>query len=171
VGLDVDARMIEWVRSNLPWVHALRTVPRQSLPCAEARFDAVVSVSVFTHMTESDLLFYSEEFNRVTRPGALLMITLHGRRTLERAAADPAILELLGVPFEAIERARAALDHGPGFFFIRQAGHLTSSEYDYGVTFVGRNWIDAVWTKWFDIVAYAEGAIHDFQDIVVMRRR
>jgi len=171
VGLDVDARMIEWARSNLPWVHAVRTVPRQPLPCADARFDAIVSVSVFTHMTESDLQFYSAEFHRVAQPGAVLMITLHGRRALERASADPAVLDLLGVPTEAIERARAALDQGPGFLFIRQAGHLTSSEYDYGVTFVGWKWIDSVWTKWFDIVAYAEGAIHDFQDIVVLRRR
>ncbi|MEJ0095248.1 MAG: glycosyltransferase [Methylocella sp.] len=171
VGVDVDARMVEWARGNLPWVNALRTVPRQSLPCADARFDAVVSISVFTHMNEKDHYFYLEELHRVTRPGAVLMLTVHGERALQRAASEPIVFDLLGIPPAALQGAAAALADGSGFHFTRQAGHLTSSGYDYGVTFVNRRWIDAVWTKWFDISSYVEGAIHDFQDIVVARRR
>ncbi|MGH6797457.1 MAG: methyltransferase domain-containing protein, partial [Roseiarcus sp.] len=167
VGVDVDERMIEWVRGNLPWVKALRTVPRQPLPCADQRFDAVVSVSVFTHMNESDHRFYLEELHRVARPGAALMLTVHGERAIERAIADPYILNLLGISEDALHAASAALSGAQGFHFTLQAGHLTSPDYDYGVTFVSRRWIDVVWRQWFDIEAYAAGAIHNFQDIVV----
>lgn len=170
-GVDVDARMIDWVRQNLSWVQALHTVPGRRLPFVDARFDAVVSISVFTHMNEADQRFYLEELERVSCPGACLMLTLHGERALARAIADRAILDLLGIPEEALQAADAALAHGAGFHFTRQAGHLTSADYDYGVTFVNRRWIDAVWTKWFDIELYVEAAIHDFQDIVVLRRR
>jgi glycosyltransferase involved in cell wall biosynthesis/SAM-dependent methyltransferase len=171
VGVDVDERMIEWARGNLPWVKALRTVPRQPLPCADQRFDAVVSVSVFTHMNESDHLFYLEELHRVTRPGAVLMLTVHGERAIERAIADTYILNLLGISEDALQAAGAALSGAEGFHFTLQALHLTSPDYDYGITFVSRRWIDAVWTQWFDIEAHVAGAIHDFQDIVVARRK
>lgn len=171
VGVDVDPHMVEWVRGNLPWVKALQTVPRQPLPCADQRFDAVVSISVFTHMNEDDHRFYLDELRRVTRPGATLMLTLHGERAIQRACAEPNILALLCIPADALQAASKALTEGEGFHFTRQAGHLTSAHYDYGVTFVNRRWIDAVWTEWFDIEAVVPGAIHDFQDIVVARRR
>ena len=171
VGVDVDERMIEWVRGNLPWVKALRTVPRQPLPCADQRFDAVVSVSVFTHMNDSDHIFYLKELHRVTQPGAVLMITVHGEIAIERAKADPYILKLLSISESALHAASAALSGPEGFHFTLQAGHLTSPAYDYGITFISRRWIDAVWTQWFDIEAYAAGAIHNFQDIVVARRK
>uniref|UniRef100_UPI003784E15B hypothetical protein n=1 Tax=Methylocella sp. TaxID=1978226 RepID=UPI003784E15B len=58
-----------------------------------------------------------------------------------------------------------------GFHFTPQYGHLTTDRYCYGVAFAGRRWIDAVWTRWFEIEAHVEGAIHDFQDLVVGRRR
>ena len=171
VGVDVDARMIEWLRDNLTWVKALRAVPRQPLPCADQRFDAVVSISVFTHMNESDHRFYIEELHRVTRRGAILMITVHAERAIERAIADPSILSMLNIPAGELRAAYAALQQGDGFHFTIQAGHLTSPNYDYGVTFVSRRWIETVWTQWFNIEAYVAGGIHDFQDIVVARRR
>lgn len=171
VGVDVDPRMVEWVRVNLPWVRALRNVPRQPFLFPDNSFEAAVSISVFTHMDEKDHCFYLAELHRVTRPGAILMLTLHGEKALERARTEAHVLQLLGIPEEALEAAAAAMTHGAGFHFTRQDGHLTSLDYDYGVTFVNRRWIDAVWTKWFDIEAYAAGAIHKFQDIVVARRK
>ncbi|WP_180982526.1 glycosyltransferase [Methylocella silvestris] len=171
VGVDVDPRMIQWARANLPWVKALHTTPRQRLPCGDQRFDAVVSISVFTHMNEEDHRFYLAELHRVTRPGALLMLTLHGQKAIERASADPAILGLLGISPDALQAASLALSEGDGFHFTLQSGHLTSQAYDYGITFVNRKWIDAVWTQWFDIESYVEGAIHNFQDIVVARSK
>ncbi|VFU08121.1 glycosyltransferase [Methylocella tundrae] len=171
VGVDVDPHMVEWVRGNLPWVKALQTAPRQPLPFADQRFDAVVSISVFTHMNDEDHRFYLNELWRVTRPGAILMLTVHGDRAIQRASAESNILDLLCIPADALQGAGKALAEGDGFHFTRQSGHLTSSLYDYGVTFVNRRWIDAVWTKWFDIETIVPGAIHDFQDIVVARRR
>lgn len=171
VGVDVDSRMVEWARCNLPWVEALRSVPRQPLPCADQTFEGILSVSVFTHMNEKDHSYYLSELHRVAAPGGMLLLTVHGARALERAAADPAVLSLLGIPGNTINAAFATLNEGAGFHFTRQAGHLTNLDYEYGVTFLNQRWIDAVWTKWFDIEKILTGAIHDFQDIVVARRR
>jgi len=67
-GVDVDADNIAWVAERLPWVEAAKTEPGAALPFSDARFDAVISVSVFTHMNEQNQLFYLDELRRVTQP-------------------------------------------------------------------------------------------------------
>ncbi|WP_395666453.1 glycosyltransferase [Methylocella sp.] len=171
VGLDVDPRMVEWTRRALPWVKGMATAPGRRLPGADARFDAVVSISVFTHLGRDDHQFYLAELARLARPGAVVMLTVHGERALARAMADPAVLALMDIPADELKAARRALADGDGFHFTPQYGHLTSDRYSYGVAFAGRRWIDSCWTRWFEIEAHVEGAIHDFQDLVVARRR
>jgi glycosyltransferase involved in cell wall biosynthesis/SAM-dependent methyltransferase len=170
-GVDVDLRTILWVRENLPWVRAIHTAPRARLPFPDADFDMVVSISVFSHMSKDDQAFYLSELHRVTRPDAHLIITVHGEQALQRAMNEGAVLELLGIGPNHLHRARAALLDGPGFHFVRQAGHLTTDDYEYGIAFVARRWIDDVWSTWYDVLRVVRGGIHDFQDIVVLRRR
>jgi SAM-dependent methyltransferase len=146
-------------------------MPGRPLPFAAGRFDMVVSISVFSHLNEAEQAFYLAELNRVARPDAHIAITVHGERALERAIGDPAVLELLGISPTDLDRARATLETGSGFHFVRQSGHLTTEDYDYGITFMTRRWIDAVWSEWYTIVDVIPGAIHDFQDLVVLRRR
>jgi glycosyltransferase involved in cell wall biosynthesis/SAM-dependent methyltransferase len=170
VGIDIDLRTVLWVRQNLPWVRAIHTSPGGRLPFPDGYFDMVASISVFSHMSEADQGFYLSELHRVTQPGAHLMITVHGERALERAMTEGPILELLNIGPNHLHLARAALSNGTGFHFVRQAGHLTTDDYEYGITFMARKWIDAVWSKWYEVLAVMPGAIHDFQDVVVLRR-
>ena len=81
------------------------------------------------------------------------------------------VLEMLALPSAGLESARAALCGGPGFCFLRQDGHLTSPSYEYGITFISATYIMQHWSKYFHIETIALGGIHDFQDIVLMRRR
>jgi SAM-dependent methyltransferase len=171
VGVDIDPRNVGWLREHLPWVQAIRTMPGRPLPFAAGRFDMIVSISVFSHLNEPEQAFYLAELNRVAGPDAHIAITVHGERALERAMGDRAVLELLGISPTDLERARVALETGSGFHFVRQLGHLTTDDYDYGITFMARRWIDAVWSEWYTIVDVIPGAIHDFQDLVVLRRR
>jgi glycosyltransferase involved in cell wall biosynthesis/SAM-dependent methyltransferase len=171
VGVDIDPRNISWLREHLPWVQAIRTMPGRPLPSAADRFDMIVSISVFSHLNEVEQTFYLAELNRVARPDAHIAITVHGERALERATDDGVVLELLGISPTDLDRARLALKSGSGFHFVRQLGHLTTDDYDYGITFIARRWIDAVWSEWYTVVDVIPGAIHDFQDLVVLRRR
>jgi SAM-dependent methyltransferase len=136
VGVDIDQEMIDWVKPNLPWVEAYRTEPLRRLPFPDGTFDAVVSVSVFTHMNEPDHLFYLDELKRVTVPGARLMLTVCGLRVIERAEQEPAILQMLAMPPDELAQSRDAFDRGNGFRFVRLEGHLTSEAYEYGNTFI-----------------------------------
>jgi glycosyltransferase involved in cell wall biosynthesis/SAM-dependent methyltransferase len=170
-GVDIDLRNIAWLRGHLPWVQAIHTVPGLPLPFPAGRFDMIVSISVFSHLNEAEQTLYLAELHRVARPDAHIAITVHGARALERAIGDDAVLKLLGIGPADLDRARAALETGTGFHFVRQSGHLTTDDYDYGITFVASRWIDAVWSEWYTIVDVVPGGIHDFQDLVVLRRR
>jgi len=171
VGADIDADNVAWVAGNLPWVQAVKTEPGRTLPFADAAFDAVAGISVFTHMNERNQFFYLDELRRVTRAGAMLFLTVSGTRVLERAETDSIIATMLALPKGGLAAARAAFDGGPGFCFLRQHGSLTSRRYEYGVTFISEAYIARNWSRYFELQDIVRGAIHDFQDIVVLRRR
>lgn len=63
------------------------------------------------------------------------------------------------------------MDGGRGYVFVRQDGHLTSADYEYGITFVSAAYVRAEWSRWFEVVTIGAGALHDFQDVVVLRAR
>ena len=169
-GVDVDARHVEWVSSSLDFARAVTSTPRRPLPFEAGQFDGVISISVFTHMTEADQFFYLSELARVTVPGALLFLTVHGERALTRAETEARIFAMLEVPRTAIDEARKALE-GKGFHFILQNGHLTSNAYEYGITFISDRYVRDEWSRYFSVKAVRSGAIHDFQDIVVLEAR
>jgi SAM-dependent methyltransferase len=170
VGVDIDPDMIDWVNRHLPWVEAHRTEPLRRLPFSDGTFDAVISVSVFTHMNEPAHLFYLDELKRVSIPGARLMLTVCGMRVIERAEREPEVFQMLSIPSDELARARDAFGRGNGFRFVRQEGHLTSKTYEYGITFISPSYIEQRWSKYFEIEQVVPGVIHDFQDIVVLRR-
>ncbi len=175
-GVDVDKRHIAWVSAALDHVDAHATAPRRRLPFPDHSFDAVISISVFTHMNERDQFFYLEELARVAQPGATLMLTVHGERALRRAEEEPGIFDMLQVPPESIPATRAVFPQ-PGFSFIRQHRnfanaffkYFTRDRYEYGITFISEAYVREKWSKYFDVVKVCTGAIHDFQDIVVLR--
>lgn len=169
-GVDVDARHVAWVASALDYVEAIATSPHAALPLEDGRFDCIISISVFTHLSEADHLFYLSELARVSRPGATVMLTVHGERALERANTDELIFDLLEIPEPEVEAVREVFPD-PGFRFVLQNGHLTSDEYEYGISFIGRTYIERTWSRYFDVVDVLPGAIHDFQDVVVLTAR
>ncbi|KRE07474.1 hypothetical protein ASE63_22505 [Bosea sp. Root381] len=166
-GADIDHELLEWAGTHLPWVAPMATTPRAPLPARDASFDCVISISVFTHMSEADSLFYLDELHRVTKPGATLLLTVHGERALKRAETESDIFEMLSIPRAKLEGARSAM---PGFSFILQQGHLTSDAYEYGISFTGEQYVHTEWAKRFQVNRVVSGAIHDFQDIVVLKR-
>jgi SAM-dependent methyltransferase len=169
-GIDVDARHVEWVSSALDYVTGIVTKPKQALPLTDKYFDCIISISVFTHMNEHDQFFYLKELARVAQAGSSLFLTVHGERALQRAETESQIFQMLSVKRSEITETRHHF-LSEGFNFILQQGHLTSSNYDYGITFISENYIEREWSKYFDVVQIFSGAIHDFQDIVLLKAR
>lgn len=170
-GVDVDCELINWINRSLPWVRAKVSVARGRLPFYDKTFDCVISVSVFTHMNKADSIFYLRELQRVTKPGAVLLLTVHGMVAIQRALDEKSVEEMLGItPASIVEAYRRLRDPEDGYCFANQASHLSTHAYDYGETFCSESYIHSEWGKHFAVLDIAHGAIHEFQDIVVLRR-
>lgn len=170
-GCDIDARHIGWINSNLPYMSAVKTEPNVALPFDDNSFDAVISVSVFSHITEKSQLFYLDEIRRVTKSGAYLFLSTHGENALRQVRNSERMFNLVGIPRETVANASSRMYCGMYTFIGQSAGHPTERDYDYGITFIPSSYIERVWSQYFEIVQIASGAIHDWQDIVVCRKR
>lgn len=183
-GCDIDHRHVEWCASALDGVETRLSSVVPPIPFADNEFELVVSISIFTHLNESSQDQFLSELARVCRPDGLLLLTVHGARALERAVSEPKIRAMLEVDEERFQRARQDFASGK-LAFILQYGHLTtigkdgslatdmiiSEPFEYGITFTPESYIHGHWSKWFEVVGYRVGAVHDFQDIVVLRPR
>lgn len=169
VGADIDEPNLGWVAGHLPWVETVLTEPAAALPLEPAAFDGVISISVFTHIDRETTEFYVDELHRLTRPGALLFLTLHGDIALDLALADAEVGRLVGISTERLEQVRSELARD-GFHFAEQYTHLTRANYRYGTTFMSQQGAESIFGRRFKVVGFIPGAIHAFQDLIVLER-
>ena len=83
-GCDIDAVAISWCQRNLSFAEFRTNGAMPPFPYDEQQFDFVYATSVFTHLNEEMQLAWLEELRRVTRPGALLLLTTHGSKYADR---------------------------------------------------------------------------------------
>jgi SAM-dependent methyltransferase len=169
VGVDIDRRNIDWITDNLDYVAAVRTIPRRALPFGNAFFDTAFSVSVFTHMNPADCMFYLGELKRVVKPGGYILVSLQGERALQRARDELQIREMLCMSPSEVLGARADVCIGSGYCFVPMNTHLTSENYEYGMTFVSEGFVERNWGSVFSHVRFHRAVIADFQDIAVFQ--
>lgn len=186
-GCDIDRRHIIWMQSALPYLETCVSSVRPPLPYADNTFDAIISISIFTHLTEKSQDEFLADLQRVSRRCGFLFLTVHGDRALKRAIHEPAIRNMIDVPDASFEKAQELFVEDR-HAFILQYGHLTTAgsdghpahgsdaqivfePFEYGIAFVSESYVRSHWGRWFEITDYRQGAIHAFQDIVVLRPR
>ncbi len=78
-GCDLNRELVAWAREHLPAGMDFEVTGLQPpLPYADAAFDLVQAVSVFTHLGLETQRRWAAELARVLRPGGYLLATLHG---------------------------------------------------------------------------------------------
>jgi SAM-dependent methyltransferase len=86
-GAEPNEQLAAWCSRNLPFARVLRSSMLPPLPYEGSFFDLIYAVSVFTHLTEQAQLLWMAELARITRPGGLLLLTVHGDRYLGKLAS------------------------------------------------------------------------------------
>jgi hypothetical protein len=88
-GCDIDRDNVDWCSAHLAgtFVASQLTPP---LPFADATFDLVYGISVFTHFREAMQLRWLEELARVTKSGARVLMTTHGQTAIDFSRLSPA---------------------------------------------------------------------------------
>lgn len=123
-GADSDAALIRWSRKHIPDAQFTHNGPEPPLPYADASFDLIYGLSVFTHLDERLQFLWLAELRRVARPGAILILTVHD------------MVEPEGFKFVA---NGAWADYFPDY---------------YQTTFHSRAYVEANWGRYFTLLDY-----------------
>jgi SAM-dependent methyltransferase len=162
-GTDIDAKMIEWLRANVPYGSYDVAPHEPPLPYPDHHFDLVINHSVFSHLDERMQDLWLGELRRITRPGGLLLLTVEGQSSWNRTAAA---CEVGG---EDPERWRTELE-SRGILFISDDLFVGSSHPDFYHSAIHAPWyVLEHWTQFFDVAAFIpDGSLS--QDLIVLRR-
>ena len=193
-GCDIDSRHVEWMQENIKYMDVKLSSVVPPIPFKDNEVDCEISISIFTHLTEKSQDQFLAELHRVADPDGYLFITVHGQRALDRAISEPTIRAMLDMEESRFQHAQKNFSQNQ-HAFVLQHGHLTNvlqenisplevikqfaksifkrkaitESFEYGITFVPEAYLRNHWGKWFDVVDYRYGGIHDFQDIVVLK--
>lgn len=151
-GCDTDPDAIRWCRRNLQACKFDVTAALPPLPYAEAQFDLVFLVSIFTHLNEDYQGRWLAELQRITRPGGIVLITVHGPKIMPPSSAE-----------------MAATFQRKGFLFLDQGGQGVFPSW-YGTSFQSEEYTANLFGRYFKIRAHLPNGLHQFQDIVLLER-
>lgn len=158
-GADIDRDNVDWCRRHLSFGRFEHIPLRPPTSFADASFDLIFGISVFTHLGESDQREWLAELHRIAAPGAVLLMSTQGRSTMARLRLPPDVIGLWkenGFLDVGANRSLAAV-LGENRDYYRDALHTTE-------------YIRANWTRHFSIVDVIPGYIGNLQDLVIMRK-
>ena len=171
---DVNGRSIAYLKRAYPKIDSYANEFSPPLKFSDSKFDLVLSVSIFSHLSIKDNPIWLKELARVTRPGGLCCLTILGSHAMGLHAGASASdqrsqLEGQGFLFQNYERPdfqRAAAelwDKGNTLQLIKE---------EYGNTYLSERFIRENWDNGdFELRQFIPGIIDQQQDLVVLKRR
>jgi SAM-dependent methyltransferase len=79
-GTDIDTKAISWCKNNLKFANFSLSKETPPIDYAENTFDFIYVISVFTHLDEDYQFNWLAELRRIAKPGAIVLLTLHGSK-------------------------------------------------------------------------------------------
>lgn len=154
-GTDIDAEAIAWCRQHLsPERFTFAVNPElPPLDVADASYDFIYGVSVFTHLDADRQDAWLAELHRVTRPGGVVLLTVHGESCAEDLPEDQR---------QALRR--------DGFLYTR-AGSTSGLFPDwYQSAYQTPEDVRTRFGRHFLVLDHIPRGINDHQDAVILRR-
>ena len=161
-GVDIDPDNIEWCKSNMTAAQFARIGLHPPTPFSDGSFDLIYGISVFSHLSEADQDRWLAELQRITKPGAALLMSIQGEIAFLRVDGDfERFMALEKDGFQVYGRCPDLDDVLP---------EMKESEY-YKNVFHSRRYLYEHWGRYFEIIDVIDAAFAGYQDLVVMRRR
>ena len=154
-GTDISEEAIQWSKENVSQIQFATNNHLPPLSFPDKFMDLVFGVSVLTHLDENYQNAWLEELYRVTQPGAIVMLSVHGEGHTRMA-----------LPEEQLQ-----LFSEKGFLFLKGEGPTVEDLPDfYQVAYHALPYIKSTWSRFFEILLYVKNGPLYLQDLVVMRR-
>lgn len=87
-GCDCNVTAVRWCQKHLPFAEFAVNGLEPPLPYPAGHFDLVYAFSVFTHFDAGLQTRWMAELRRVTAPGGLALVSLHGEASLKDLDRD-----------------------------------------------------------------------------------
>jgi ubiquinone/menaquinone biosynthesis C-methylase UbiE len=165
---ELNVNHVQWVERHFgPQVRAVKVSPYPNFPLADRSMTLCVAFSVFTHINSYETGWLAE-IHRVLTEGGYAVLTIHSEDTWTVLSTRPHILKTLEMdprflPIyegdKTLPEERLVFDYNPN-----------SIEHNCNV-FMHSDYIRRVWGKWFEVVEIRPRAHHNFQTVVVLRKR
>ena len=155
-GVDVDADNVAWCKDALPFLRCATIPLHTPTELRSATFDLVIGISVLTHLRPPEQMEWLAELHRVTKPGAVLLLTTLGQSAVGWLHTDETVVGSW---------------LGDGIRFGHHNDQLDSQIAEKGYytdTYVHPRSVVGSWSKWFDVVAVERGYLFGHQDVVVL---
>jgi SAM-dependent methyltransferase len=175
VGIDVDETAIADCRETNPWCRFERSTVLPPSGLDSGSFDLVYAYSVYSHLSEEAHLRWLEEFERLLRPGGILLLTTLGRGFIERSAqwasADPAAplvswkQRAAGLFFPANDWTHA---YDRGDFCYRAIDERANPHF--GFACISESYVRTIWSRYFVIREFRPPQA-DLQAVIVCQKR
>jgi trans-aconitate methyltransferase len=157
-GVDIDSDNINWCLANLPSLNFARCELKPPLPYAENTFDYIIGTSVFTHIQESLQGGWLEDLRRVSKPGAIVAVTVGTDTRVAFGSYEP-------------DRIQHVLQTGiEDTIANSQLDEVIDDSNYYRNVRMSKDYIREKWNPYFEILDILDHAI-GVQDIVVCRKR
>ncbi|MDP8229432.1 MAG: class I SAM-dependent methyltransferase [Candidatus Electryoneaceae bacterium] len=154
-GCDVDEEAIRWSREHLDFGDFITNPPLPPTEYKDCHFDLIYLISVFTHLDEKFQLQWLEELARITKPGGIVLISVHGNHITN--------LKLSEEQVEQVQR-QGILFYSDSFWKLYHPDF-------YQTCFHTPEYIHKEWSKFFHVSAHIERGINDAHDLVVLEKR
>lgn len=152
-GTDIDGEAIRWCQENFRWGTFSVNRPLPPLRYADDTFDLIYAVSIFTHLNEEFQFRWLEEIRRVTEPGGLVLITLHGEHVWRQLNKNLIVqLKHDGILFVMDDYWKGAF---PDWY--QSAFHL-------------KEYVLEHFAKYFTVIDYIPRGLNGHQDILVLKK-
>lgn len=156
-GMDVDPVNISWCNENIKGMKFLLVPINPPTNIAADFFDLIIGISVFTHLTEDYQFSWLKELRRISLPGALIIVTIHGKTSMLHT----------GMSKEMFDKVQSY-----GFVVSgknSQISDVVENEEYYVSSFHSEQYIRKNWSHYFDILDIIPSFM-GHHDLVIMKK-
>jgi len=166
---DVDAEAVEFLRLTAPEnIKSQLNGFSPPLSWEADSFDCVFAISVWSHFADHLSMKWLEELRRITRPGALLLISTQGNACFQHLRGTKS-------SWAKLTREQYLTDR---YFYRDYPGASTedvnwpgiTQAASWGITVMHPDYIKEKWGALFEVLEIREQGTGGKQDLVIMRR-
>lgn len=171
-GLEVNSPMVEHCRKAFGMANFLKVGSMPPCALRSRMVDLVFGYSVFSHLAPDCADAWIAEFARITKPGALVLMTTQGRSFIDfcrgvRESGDRSHPWFVSLSKAFVDVEQAYRDYDAGTFLHYGEGQYGGT---YGESLISRGYIEARWGQYFDLVDFIDDRAVLPQALFVLRR-